>query len=101
LFPKACKLLGLDAPLKLGVPPKSSRTGAGGIDEYTIEGLAKGERARGVENEAGANRRNLENSFFADVACDGECERRFERLKGFVPGSGAEIQKRMARLEIE
>jgi hypothetical protein len=91
----------LDAPFDLGVSSERSCTRAGSVDEYTIEVRGKRKGASCVENNTGTDGWNIDNAFSAYIARDSNCERRFERLKDFVTGSGAEIQKRMASPEID
>ena len=91
----------LDAPFDFGVARKGSGTRTRGVDEDPVEFGLEGQRSGGVQYDPRADGRNIADAPGTDITGYGQSQGRFERLKGFVPGSGAEIEIGVAGAQLE
>ena len=92
---------GGETPFDFGIAGEGAGTGAGGVDQDAVEAAGEGERAGGIDDGDGDSE-GLQHAGTAgmEIAGDG-VEGRFEGLRGFVAGGGAEIEERLAGPEIE
>jgi hypothetical protein len=98
---KALQVAGRETPFDLGIPRQRASAGTRRIDEDALETASEGERFGGIHNHSRANWRNIPDAPKADVACDREAGARFERLKRFVAGRGAQVQIGLPGPEIQ